>query len=87
MQHRRSTLRPRRQPLKEANDVVGRVPDEAAGERDSGDFRLGLWRTPQCLAQPVQQLRAVGRHGQPLAADLEAVPVQADFERLAQADE
>src|SRR6185312_15652047 len=61
VQRRDAAARASRQALEEAHYIVGRIPDEAAGQRYALDVRRRLRRTPQAVTQRAQQLR--GRRG------------------------
>jgi hypothetical protein len=74
-----------RQALEVAHDVVGAVPDQAAGERHAGD--LGLRCLPQAGAQPLEQFGSRRRHAAALATDREPGLIETHLQGVPEADE
>ena len=77
----------RRQVLKEAHDIVSRVPDEPTSERHTRDVGLRLRRARQRLTQSGEELRARGGQRPPLRADRQPSAIEPHLEAVTEADE
>ena len=85
--HAVAIARTTRQRLEVSHEIVGRVADEAARQRQAVIVRPRAWRARKCRAQAGEQLIAPRGPRREAAVDRKSPAVEPDFEAVAEADE